>query len=168
MGKLRFLFALWMAKLSVPALKITRHEGTDFPGSLACKLCPDFLGRIAKPATIVAVTGTNGKTTVSNTIADILVANGKKVLSNRAGSNMWSGIATTLLAGCTLSGKLRKGYDTAVLEVDERSSPRIYPYVRPDVLVVTNLYRTPSSATDTASLFSARSLRHFPPERGCC
>ena len=31
MGKLRFLFALWMAKLSVPALKITRHNGTDFP-----------------------------------------------------------------------------------------------------------------------------------------
>ena len=29
MGKLRFLFALWMAKLSVPALKITRHNGTD-------------------------------------------------------------------------------------------------------------------------------------------
>ena len=43
MGKLRFLFALWMAKLSIPALKITRHNGTDFPGSLAVKLCPDFL-----------------------------------------------------------------------------------------------------------------------------
>ena len=32
MGKLRFLFALWMAKLSIPALKITHHNGTDFPG----------------------------------------------------------------------------------------------------------------------------------------
>ena len=31
MGKLRFLLALWLAKLSVPALKITRHDGTDFP-----------------------------------------------------------------------------------------------------------------------------------------
>ena len=141
MGKLRFLFALWMAKLSIPALKITHHDGTDFPGSLACRLCPDFLRYVGKPPTIVAITGTNGKTTVSNTIADILEANGRKVLSNRAGSNMWSGIATTLLAGCTLSGKLREGYDTAVLEVDERSSSRIYPYVQPDVLVVTNLYR---------------------------
>ncbi len=37
MGRLRFLFALWMAKLSVPALKITHHDGTDFPGSLACE-----------------------------------------------------------------------------------------------------------------------------------
>ena len=30
MGKLRFLFALWMAKLSIPALTITHHNGTDF------------------------------------------------------------------------------------------------------------------------------------------
>ena len=141
MGKLRFLVALWMAKLSVPALKITRHDGTDFPGALACRLCPDFLRYIGKPETIVAVTGTNGKTTVTNTIADILEKNGRHVLSNRAGSNMWSGIATTLLGGCGLGGRLRKGYDTAVLEVDERSSPRIYPYVEPDVLVVTNLFR---------------------------
>ena len=141
MGRLRFLFALWMAKLSVPALKITHHDGTDFPGSLACRLCPDFLRYIGRPGTIVAVTGTNGKTTVTNTIADILEMNGKRVLSNRAGSNMWSGIATTLLLGCDLGGKLRKGYDIAVLEVDERSSPRIYPFIQPDVLVVTNLYR---------------------------
>ena len=64
MGKLRFLLALWLAKLSVPALKITRHNGTDFPGSLALKLCPDFLRYVGKPGTIIAVTGTNGKTTV--------------------------------------------------------------------------------------------------------
>ena len=64
MGKLRFLFALWMAKLSVPALKITRHNGTDFPGTLALKLCPDFLKYVGRPKTIIAVTGTNGKTTV--------------------------------------------------------------------------------------------------------
>ena len=72
MGKLRFLFALWMAKLSVPALKITRHNGTDFPGTLALKLCPDFLKYVGRPKTIIAVTGTNGKTTVSNLLADTL------------------------------------------------------------------------------------------------
>ena len=54
MGKLRFLLTLWMAKLSIPALKITRHNGTDFPGSLAVKLCPDFLKYIGRPATIVS------------------------------------------------------------------------------------------------------------------
>ena len=78
MGKLRFLFALWMAKLSIPALKITRHNGTDFPGSLAVKLCPDFLKYIGKPEHIIAVTGTNGKTTVANMLNDVLTAEGKQ------------------------------------------------------------------------------------------
>ena len=104
MGKLRFLLALWLAKLSVPALKITRHNGTDFPGSLALKLCPDFLRYVGKPGAIIAVTGTNGKTTVSNLLTDILEADGKKVLSNRSGSNITSGISTALLRGCDLLG----------------------------------------------------------------
>ena len=102
MGKLRFLFALWMAKLSIPALKITRHNGTDFPGSLAVKLCPDFLKYIGKPEHIIAVTGTNGKTTVANMLNDVLTAEGKTVLSNRAGSNIISGVSTALLKGCGL------------------------------------------------------------------
>ena len=71
MGKLRFLLALWMAKLSIPALKITHHNGTDFPGALAIRICPDFLRYVGKPMSIVAVTGTNGKTTVSNMLTDI-------------------------------------------------------------------------------------------------
>ncbi len=141
MGKLRFLFALWMAKLSIPALRITRHNGTDFPGSLAVKLCPDFLKYIGKPAHILAVTGTNGKTTVSNMLEDVLASEGKRVLTNRAGSNIVSGISTALLKGCDLRGRARPGYDLAVLEVDERSAPRVYPYVKPEYIVVTNLFR---------------------------
>ena len=141
MGKLRFLFALWMAKLSIPALKITRHNGTDFPGSLALRLCPDFLRYIGKPQHIIAVTGTNGKTTVSNLLGDLLVKCGKKVLSNRSGSNISSGISTALLKGCDLLGRSKKGIDLAVLEVDERASTRIYPYVKPEYVVITNLFR---------------------------
>lgn len=140
MSKLRFLLALWMAKLSIPALKITRHNGTDFPGSLALRICPQFLKYIGKPGKIIAVTGTNGKTTVSNLLVDLLEKNGKKVLSNRAGSNIASGISTALLKGCDLLGRPRQ-YDLAVLEVDERASVRIYPYVKPDYVVITNLFR---------------------------
>lgn len=140
MGKLRFLLALWLAKLSIPALKITRHNGTDFPGNLAVKLCPDFLRYVGKPKTIVTVTGTNGKTTTSNMIGDILESSGRRILSNRAGSNMLSGVATALLQHCDLLGRM-KDCDAAVLEIDERSSPFIYRHLTPDLLVVTNLYR---------------------------
>lgn len=140
MGKLRFYAALWAAKLSIPALKITHHQGTDFPGVVAQKLCPDFLKYMGRPKTIIAVTGTNGKTTVSNILTDILEADGHKVMGNRAGANIITGVSTAYIKACNAFGKI-KGYDYAVLEVDERSSPRVYPYVTPDYAVVTNLFQ---------------------------
>ena len=164
MGKLRFLFALWMAKLSIPALRITRHNGTDFPGSLAVKLCPDFLKYIGKPAHIVVVTGTNGKTTVANMLGDVLTAEGKRVLSNRAGSNIVSGISTALLKGCDLLGRVRPGYDLAVLEVDERSAPKVYPYVKPDYIAVTNLFRDSIMRNAHPGYIADILTRSFPRE----
>ena len=140
MGKLRFLLALWMAKLSIPALKITGHNGTDFPGALALKLCPTFLRYMGRPKTVISVTGTNGKTTVSNMLTDILERRGLRVMSNRAGSNITSGISTALIRNCDLFGRIRN-CDMAVLEVDERASGRIYPYIKPDFVVITNLFR---------------------------
>ena len=139
LNAVRFHLALWCAKLSVPLLRITRHNGTNFPGELALKLCPDFLKFVARPGTIVTVTGTDGKTSVTNLICDMLEGAGRPVLSNRLGSNINSGIATCLIAGCTALNRPR--FSMAVLEVDERSSRRIYPYVTPDLTVITNLFR---------------------------
>ena len=153
--------ALWMAKLSIPALKITRHNGTDFPGKLALRLCPDFLRYVGKPARIIAVTGTNGKTTVSNLLNDILEASGHRVLNNRAGSNISSGISTALLKGCDLLGRPKK-YDMAVLEVDERSAPRIYPYVKPEFVVITNLFRDSIMRNAHPDYIAGILTRHIP------
>lgn len=139
MGRLRFLFALWMSKCARVALKLLKRNGTNFPGIVALKLCPDFMARVGKPKKIIAVTGSNGKTTVSNLLNDILTDKGFCVLNNQLGSNIASGIATSLLAGCGLFGKTK--YEMAVLEIDERSSKKIYPYVKPDYLVITNLFR---------------------------
>lgn len=139
MKGLRFYLALWLAKISIPALKLTHHNGTDYPGHLAIKICPDFLDRIEKPPLVIAVTGTNGKTTCTNMICDAFEAAGRKVLCNRYGSNINSGVSTCLITGSTLTGKTK--YDTAILETDERSAPRIYPFLKPDYIVVTNLYR---------------------------
>lgn len=139
MGKLRFLFALWVSKCARAALRLLKRNATYFPGLVALKLCPDFMGRIGKPEKITAVTGSNGKTTVSNLLNDVLTDKGYRVLNNQLGSNVAAGIATSLLVGSTLFGKSK--YDMAVLEIDERSSRRIYPYVKPDFLVITNLFR---------------------------
>ncbi len=139
MGRLRFIFALWVSKGARLALRILRRNATYFPGFLALKLCPDFMGRIGKPKKIIAVTGSNGKTTVSNLLSDVLSGRGYKVLNNQLGSNVAAGIASCLLTGSTIFGKTK--YEMAVLEVDERSSRRIYPFVKPDYLVITNLFR---------------------------
>lgn len=135
----RFYIALWMSKLSVIALKLTGHNGTDFPGTVALKICPDFLKYIAKPKHIIGITGTNGKTTVTNLLTDALAADGIRVLSNREGSNIRTGISTILMKGVTLFNRSR--FDSAVLEIDERSAGLVFPYVRPELMLINNLTR---------------------------
>ena len=139
MGKLRFLIALWAAKASMIALKLMKRNATHYPGVIALRLCPDFLKRLQKPDTIIGITGTNGKTTVANLVTDLLTHQGEKVLSNRLGGNILGGITTVLIRGVSLFGKSQ--YPTAVLEMDERSSRLVLPYVQPDYLVCTNLFR---------------------------
>lgn len=136
---LKFYIVLYLAKLSRIALKLIGRDATYFPGKLAVTLCPDFLGRIDKPKTIIGVTGTNGKTTVCNMIEDCLKENGYEFIDNHLGSNINSGLASTLIEGANLLGKQKK--DLAVFEIDERSAVKIYPYVTPTYLVCTNLFR---------------------------
>ncbi len=139
MGKIRFFIAMWGAKCARVLLRLLGRNATNFPGQVAIKLCPDFLKYISKPKKIIAVTGTNGKTTVCNMTCDILESSGKRVLNNRLGSNINSGIATSLILGSTVFN--RPKYDTAVFEIDERSSLRVYAHVKPDILLITNLFR---------------------------
>ena len=135
----RFYIALYLAKLSIVALKVIRRDATQFPGKLAVTICPDFLGRIDKPKTVIGVTGTNGKTTVCNMVEDCLRENGYKFMDNKLGSNTNSGIASTLIKGANLRGKQKR--DLAIFEIDERSAVKIYQYVAPTYLVCTNLFR---------------------------
>ncbi len=134
-----YYFALWIAKLAIVALKITGHSGTNFPGIVALKICPKFLKYAAKPEKIIAVTGTNGKTTVSNLVLDMLTMDGYNVLNNKAGSNINSGITTSLVYGMTFFGKCK--HRIGVFEIDERSAVRVFPYLKPDYLLITNLSR---------------------------
>ena len=150
----RFFFALFMGKLARTMQRMLKMNASYFPGKLAVKLCPDFMGCIDKPKTIITVTGTNGKTTVCNMIIDILEANGYDVLNNRAGSNVNAGVASSLIAGSTLTGKAKKEY--AVFEVDERSSKLIYPYVKPTYVRTCSVI--PFREMQTRSLFLTLSI----------
>ncbi len=139
MKRLKFYLALWCAKLSIIALKVTGHRGTDFPGRIAVKICPDFLRQARVPSRILGVTGTNGKTTVCNLLIGMLGADGKKVLDNNQGSNTITGLTTAFIRDMGLGGRCRS--DIAVLEIDERSSRVVFPLMEPDFLLINNLTR---------------------------
>ncbi len=139
MRKIRFYLALWVAKAAQTAMKLLGRNASYLPGMLAVKLCPDFMGHLRLPKTVIAVTGTNGKTTVSNMLTSVLTANGYSVTNNSFGSNVQAGVASALLQDSNLLGQAKK--DIAVLEVDERSSLLVYPYVKPDYLICNNIMR---------------------------
>ena len=139
MKKIRFYIAMLAGKIALFGLKLLGRNATFLPGKIAVAIDKNFLGGLTPPKTVIAVTGTNGKTTVSNLLNSILLANNYSVTNNSLGSNVQAGVATALLEDSTLSGKAKK--EIAVLEVDERSSLRIYPYIKPDYLICNNIMR---------------------------
>lgn len=159
---IRYYLAFYLAKLSVVALKIIRRDATQFPGKLAITICPNFLQMIEKPKTIIAVTGTNGKTTVCNMIEDCLRENNYEFIDNQLGSNTNSGIASTFIKGAKLSGKQKK--DMAVFEIDERSSIRIYPFMKPTYLICTNLFRDSLMRNAHTEFISSMLTNNIPKE----
>jgi hypothetical protein len=136
---LRLLLTIWAAKLSVLVIRAFGRQGTHTPGLVAGRLYPGILGAIAHPARVVAVTGTNGKTTVANLLSSALEGQGLRVASNRYGSNLVAGVATTLIEAVSWTGRSKA--DIAVIEIDERSARLILPGLAPDVLVCLNLTR---------------------------
>lgn len=114
-------------------------KGTSLPGKYALKVCPDILRRIRKPEMIVAVTGSNGKTSTVEMIAAVLQANGRIVAYNVEGSNQIEGVTTMILNSCTLTGKMKQ--DVLLIESDERYTKHTFRWFHPTHYVITNLYR---------------------------
>ncbi len=134
---MRFLTILVCKLLAFAGRLIGR--GSSLPGSVALKLCPNILTRLRLPEHVIAVTGSNGKTSTVEMVANILQAAGKKVVCNREGSNQIEGVATLLLKNATLSGKVRG--DVVLLESDERYARFTFRQIKPTLFVITNLYR---------------------------
>jgi len=162
MGKgIRYQLAVISAKTISRSMKLLGKNGTHLPGVVALAICPDFFKKVTRPEQLIAVMGTNGKTTVANLIIDILEDNGYKLLNNQNGGNIREGICATLISGLTLSGKCK--YKTAVLEIDEKISRFVLPYLKPDYLVCTNLFRD-SFKRNAHSEFIADLINNAIPE----
>lgn len=114
-------------------------KGSSLPGKAALKICPDILSRVRLPEHIIAVTGSNGKTSTVEMIAAILRSGGKTVVYNQEGSNQIEGVTTTVLTHATLTGRVRA--DVLLLESDERYAAHSFKFFHPTQFVITNLYR---------------------------
>ena len=114
-------------------------KGSSKPGQVALKLDKDILSKITLPEDIIVVTGSNGKTSTTELIYNVLKDNGYSVGCNLEGSNQTEGVTTMILNNCNLKGEVEK--DVLVIESDERYLRHTLKFFKPKYLIVTNLYR---------------------------
>jgi len=87
----------------------------------------------------VIISGTNGKTTTTKIVVELLESVGLKVFTNRTGSNFSRGVAAALLDEVNIRGKLDA--DIAVLELDEAWAVKFVQIVRPRFSLLLNVMR---------------------------
>ncbi len=135
------LLAVWAVKILTIAGKIMGKKSTSGPGEIALKICPDLIKRLAGNVgkEIIVTCGTNGKTTTNNLLYTALTKGGYEVVCNNLGANMIGGIATAFATKCNIFGKFTADY--ACLEIDEASATKVFDHIKPDVMVITNMFR---------------------------
>jgi lipid II isoglutaminyl synthase (glutamine-hydrolysing) len=108
--------------------------GTTVPGKLLWKLDPGAIDRLAArlPLGTALVSATNGKTTTAAMAAEILTP-GVRLAHNRAGANLVSGVASTLLAA--------RDAELGLFEVDEGALSEVARRLRPRAVCLGNLFR---------------------------
>lgn len=132
------ILSILTAKLLIFMGKIL-GRGSVLPGSVALKIDKNILSKLKMPKTVISVTGSSGKGSTCNLIVDIARKQGKSVVFNDKGSNLVTGILTTLLASCNLKGELKQ--DILVTEIDERYTKLLFKYLKPNYVVITNITR---------------------------
>ncbi len=124
---------------------VSRHlnlgGGTTFPGQVTRRIDPRALEKMTARLEqgCIIVTGTNGKTTTTRMISNILRHAGFKPVHNRSGANLITGVTSAILNSSSLLGQPRG--DVGLFEVDEANLPRTLAETHPKVVVINNLFR---------------------------
>lgn len=128
--------------LSKTVLKLSTKlfkGGSNFPGKIALALDKNILSTVTKGYKVILVTGTNGKTTTTSMIYNILKKDGKKVFTNNTGANMNTGIVSSFVSFYKFGKNNEEKY--AVIEVDEAYLQIVTENIKPEIITVTNLFR---------------------------
>ena len=116
------------------SIKLGRGRGETLSGRVILALDSKAISKLSSGRDIVLVSGTNGKTTSTKNLAEILREfSGEGVSTSESGANMPAGIASLL------AQKPRNRF--AVIECDEMYLPEMYQQLAPKVIVLLNLSR---------------------------
>lgn len=112
-------------------------RGTTLPGKIALQFDKHILDSLAKDYEIIVITGTNGKTLTTALTVGILQEAFGEITTNTSGANMLTGITATFLS----AKKNKNGKKIAVLEIDEASLAKVTEFIKPSLIVFTNIFR---------------------------
>lgn len=123
------------------ASRLRGSGGSAFPGLVMEKADPHFMARALAPLPygVVLVSGTNGKTTTTRMVVELLRGQGLKVFTNPTGSNFTRGVVAALLGAMPLNGRLDA--DVAVLGLDEAHATHFVRTVKPRAALLLNVMR---------------------------
>lgn len=119
--------------------RLGRGGGTSLPGKVLLRMRPEAVAALGAglPRGAAVISATNGKTTTARLVAACLRDAGWAAVSNPAGANLLTGVATALLDARGRSPRPQVG----LFEVDEAALPEVVRQLRPRVVVLMNLFR---------------------------
>ena len=142
LDRVRLGLAVGVAKTVTNIVRSLRLGAASvLPGEISRRLHPRLLPLLFEQISegVILVVGTNGKTTTSLLLREILESNNFRVIHNSSGANLINGLITALLGSTSLTGNLTADY--AILEVDENILPLVLKDCVPKYILALNLFR---------------------------
>ena len=136
---IKSIISILTTKFTLFLTKTILKGGTTFPGRVALKLDKNILRKVSQGYKVILVTGTNGKTTTTSMIYNIIKESDYNVITNNTGANLFPGIVTTFVEHYKFFNK--EDNKIAIIEVDEANLKYITEYITPEIITITNLFR---------------------------
>jgi len=116
-------------------------SGSALPGLFVETIDKNFIKDTlaSLPHGVAIISGTNGKTTTTKMVVELLERQGLSVFTNKTGSNFTRGVAAALLGEIDMNGKLQA--DIAVLELDEAHAVHFVKSIKPRYCLLLNVMR---------------------------
>lgn len=100
-----------LGKLMIKILQLCKKNAGNLPGCVLWYLTHhQCVSLFTVNCPIIAVTGTNGKTSVTNYLCQLFQKTGANVITNHAGNNLDTGICSLLLQYCNWRGQIQADY----------------------------------------------------------